>query len=176
MPPPSREQLSDASRRVGRQLLAAQLTIATAESCTGGLIASVLTDIAGSSDYVLGGVIAYRNHVKQRLLGVRAGTLEQHGAVSPETAAEMAQGVRRLLGSDLAVAVTGIAGPGGGSPDKPVGLVYVHVSAAGAEWGRRFVWPYDRSGNKQATVEAALDLVQQYLQRGADPSRGNSAR
>jgi PncC family amidohydrolase len=170
MNPPSIEQLLEASRSVGRQLQAARLTIATAESCTGGLLASTLTDIAGSSDYVLGGVISYTNAVKQSLLGVIAATLEQHGAVSPETAAEMARGVRRLLGSDLGVAVTGIAGPGGGSPEKPVGLVYLHLSAPGAEWTRRYVWPYDRPGNKRATVEAALDLVQQCLQPHADPS------
>ena len=175
MTPPSLEQLLEVSRSLGRQLLAAGLTIATAESCTGGLLASTLTDIEGSSGYVLGGVISYSNEVKQNLLGVRPGTLAQHGAVSPETAGEMARGVRRLLASDLAVAVTGIAGPGGGSPDKPVGLVYLHLSAPGAEWSRRDVWPYDRTGNKRATVQAALSLVQQYLQRNADPSRGNSA-
>lgn len=164
MTPPSLEQLLEVSRSVGRQLQAARLTIATAESCTGGLLASTLTDIAGSSEYVLGGVIAYSNSVKQNLLGVRPGALEHHGAVSPETAAEMAQGVRRLLVSDLAVAVTGIAGPGGGSLDKPVGLVYLHLSAPGAEWSRRNVWPYDRTGNKRATVGAALALVQEFLQ------------
>lgn len=174
MHPPTIEQLLEGSRRVGRQLRAARLTIATAESCTGGLLASTLTDLAGSSDYVLGGVIAYRNSVKQNLLGVPRSTLEQRGAVSPETAAEMAHGVRRLLASDLAVAVTGIAGPGGGSADKPVGLVYLHLSAPGAEWSRRNVWPHDRTGNKRATVEAALALVQQYLDANPDRFRGRS--
>lgn len=159
MNPPSIEQLLESSRVVGQHLLAAGLTIATAESCTGGLLASVLTDIAGSSDYVLGGVVSYSNSVKQNLLGVRPETLERYGAVSPETAAEMAQGARRLLGSDLAVAVTGIAGPGGGGPDKPVGLVYLHLSAPGTEWAERYVWPYDRLGNKRATVAAALALL-----------------
>ena len=168
MNPPSIEQLLEASRSVGRQLQAARLTIATAESCTGGLLASTLTDVAGSSDYVLGGVVSYSNDVKQNLLGVHPGTLAQYGAVSPETAGEMARGVRRLLGSDLAVAVTGIAGPGGGSADKPVGLVYLHLSAPGAELSQRHVWPYDRAGNKRATVEAALSLVQQYLQPSAN--------
>jgi PncC family amidohydrolase len=176
MQPPSIQRLLEGSRSLGGQLLAAGLTIATAESCTGGLLASTLTDIAGSSDYVLGGVICYSNAVKQNLLGVRPGTLAQHGAVSPETAAEMARGVRRLLRSDLAVAVTGIAGPGGGSPDKPVGLVYLHLSAPGAELRRREVWPYDRTGNKRATVEAALALVQQYLQRNVDQTSENSIR
>lgn len=167
MIPPTVEQLLDSSRSVGRRLLAARLTIATAESCTGGLIASTLTDLAGSSEYVLGGVISYRDSVKQNLLGVDSGTLQLHGAVSPETAAAMAQGVRRLLGSDLAVSVTGIAGPGGGSEAKPVGLVYLHLSAPGAESSRRYVWPYDRAGNKRATVQAALALIQDWFdQRG----------
>jgi PncC family amidohydrolase len=161
---PTFEQLLDISRDVGRQLLAARLTIATAESCTGGLVASTLTDVAGSSEYVLGGVVCYRNSVKEDMLRVHHGTLELHGAVSPETAAEMARGVRRLFGCDVAVAVTGIAGPGGGSPDKPVGLVYLHLSALNAQWGRKYIWPYDRTGNKRATVQAALELIQQYLE------------
>jgi len=156
MNPPTIEQLLECSRSIGRQLLAARLTIATAESCTGGLLASTLTDIAGSSE--------------QDLLGVGCDTLERHGAVSPETAAAMAEGVRRLLASDLAVAVTGIAGPGGGSPAKPVGLVYLHLSALGVEWSRRYVWPYDRTGNKRATVQAALALLQDYFQTHAERS------
>jgi PncC family amidohydrolase len=127
MTPPTSHQLLERSRSVGEQLRAARLAIATAESCTGGLIASTLTDLAGSSDYVLGGVVSYSNEVKQNLLGVRPETLEQHGAVSPETAAEMARGVRRLLGSDLALAVTGIAGPGGGSPDMKLVVLFMIV-------------------------------------------------
>jgi PncC family amidohydrolase len=170
MNPPTIEQLLECSRSIGRQLLAARLTIATAESCTGGLLASTLTDIAGSSEYLLGGVISYHDSVKQDLLGVGCDTLERHGAVSPETAAAMAEGVRRLLASDLAVAVTGIAGPGGGSPAKPVGLVYLHLSALGVEWSRRYVWPYDRTGNKRATVQAALALLQDYFQTHAERS------
>ena len=165
MNPPTIEQLLKTSCSVGQQLLAARMSIATAESCTGGLLTSVLTDTAGSSEYVLGGVIAYSNSIKQNLLGVGASTLQEHGAVSLEAAAEMAQGVRRLLGSDLAVAVTGIAGPGGGTAGKSVGLVYLHLSAAGAEWSRCNVWPYDRTGNKRATVDGALALILQYLTR-----------
>ena len=163
MTPPSFEQLLELSRAVGQQLAASRQTIATAESCTGGLIASTLTDLAGSSDYVAGGVISYSNQVKQQLLGVRSDTLEKHGAVSPETAAEMAQGVRRLLQVDIGISATGIAGPGGACPDKPVGLVYLHLSAAGQEWGERHVWPYDRLGNKRASVAATLTLALRYL-------------
>jgi PncC family amidohydrolase len=170
MTPPSPEQLLELSRAVGRQLAAAQHTIATAESCTGGLIASTLTDLAGSSDYVLGGVVSYSNQVKLQLLGVRPDTLQSHGAVSPETAAEMAQGVRRLLHVDVGVSATGIAGPGGASPDKPVGLVYLHLSAADREWGERHVWAYDRLGNKRASVAAALTLVLKYLTESSGPS------
>ena len=150
---------------VGRKLLARGLTIALAESCTGGLLASTLTDVAGSSAYVLGGVVSYGNKAKMQVLGVKERTLTTYGAVSAETAAEMAQGVRRLLGSDLAVAVTGIAGPGGGSADKPVGLVHLHLSAPGAEWGERHVWPHDRVGNKRASVLAALELMMRYVEQ-----------
>ena len=167
MTPPTAEELLELGRTVGQQLAAAGLTIATAESCTGGLIASTLTDVAGSSDYVLGGVVSYSNEAKQKVLGVQPNTLQVHGAVSSQTAAEMAQGVRRLLGSSLGIAVTGIAGPGGGLPNKPVGLVYLHLSAADAEVSQRHVWPHDRPGNKFAAVAAALTLVQQYLFRGS---------
>ncbi len=151
------------SAAVGRLLLARGLTIALAESCTGGLLASALTDVAGSSAYVLGGVVSYSNEAKMRLLGVQEGTLLAHGAVSPQTAAEMAQGARRLFGSDLAVAVTGIAGPGGGTTEKPVGLVYLHLAAHEAGWGKRHVWPYDRVGNKTASVAAGLAMVGRFL-------------
>src|SRR3990170_5624788 len=107
--------------RVGLALKAHGWTLAVAESCTGGLVADRITDVAGSSEYFLGGVVAYANMAKERILGVRASTLESHGAVSQETAVEMAKGVRRAFGADLAVAVTGIAGPGGAQADKPVG-------------------------------------------------------
>ena len=103
------------------------LTIGTAESCTGGLVAERLTSIAGASDAFVGGVVAYSNAVKQTELGVPVDVLREHGAVSAETAAAMARGVRERLGVDVGLAVTGVAGPGGGTPDKPVGLVYVHA-------------------------------------------------
>jgi PncC family amidohydrolase len=161
--PPTLDQLRELSARLGQQLQQHQLTIALAESCTGGLIASILTDIAGSSHYVMGGVVSYSNFAKMHVLGVKSETLEAHGAVSPETAAEMAQGVRGLLQTDLAVSVTGIAGPGGGTPEKPVGLVYLHLSAKDAEWGEMHVWPYDRIGNKHASVAAGLNLALRYI-------------
>lgn len=153
----------DLSTTVGRLLLSRGLTIALAESCTGGLLASALTDVAGSSAYVLGGVVSYSNEAKMRLLNVQERTLLTYGAVSPQTAAEMANGARQLFGSDLAVSVTGIAGPGGGTPEKPVGLVYLHLAAHDAGWGERHVWPYDRISNKLASVEAGLGMVAKFL-------------
>jgi len=151
---------------VGRLLSARGLTVATAESCTGGLIAHRLTNVAGSSAYLLGGAVSYSNGVKQNLLGVPAETLVTHGAVSEQTALAMARGARRLFGADVAVSSTGIAGPGGGTPQKPVGLVYVGLSADGYETVERHVWPHDRIGNKEASAEAALALLRSALEAG----------
>jgi PncC family amidohydrolase len=150
---------------IGPLLRERQLTLATAESCTGGLIGDLITDVAGSSDYFLGSVVSYAYSAKESILGVRHETLLAHGAVSPETAAEMAWGARRLFRSSIAVAVTGIAGPGGGTSDKPVGLVYMHLTADDAEIGERHVWDSDRIGNKQCSAEAVLALVLKYLNR-----------
>jgi PncC family amidohydrolase len=156
-------QANHLAQQVGDRLRSRQLTLAVAESCTGGLLGDRITDVPGSSDYFLGGVLAYNNQVKQGLLGVRAETLETHGAVSAQCAAEMAQGVCRLLGSDAALSVTGIAGPGGGTAAKPVGLTYIHLSAPGCEHGLRVVWPGDRRANKVDTALAALRLLLDYL-------------
>jgi nicotinamide-nucleotide amidase len=126
--------LRRAAKRVLNLCRARGLRIATAESCTGGLVAAALTEIAGSSDVVDCGFVTYSNEAKQKMLGVPAATLKRHGAVSAETAAAMAQGALKKSPADLAVAITGIAGPGGGSKQKPVGLVYF---AAGSRDGRR---------------------------------------
>ena len=134
-------------------------TVATAESCTGGLIAHAITEIAGSSAYFRGGVIAYSNDVKERELGVPAEMLEAHGAVSAQVARAMANGVRDSLGVDLAVSVTGIAGPDGGTDAKPVGLTYIGVVGPGGTEVRRFVWTFDRHRNKVASAEAGLRLL-----------------
>lgn len=152
------------AQQVSARLRGRHLTLVVAESCTGGLLGDNITDVPGSSDYFLGGVLAYNNQVKQSLLGVRAETLESHGAVSSQCAAEMAQGVRRLLGSDVALSITGIAGPGGDTADKPLGLTYIHLSAPGCERGLRSVWSGDRRANKVDSALAALRLILDYLE------------
>lgn len=123
--------------QVGQQLLAQGLTIACAESCTGGLLTSRLTDIAGSSAYVMGSVVSYTNRIKETLVGVQHETLLAHGAVSEETAREMAEGIRRAIETDIGVGITGIAGPGGGTKEKPVGLVFIAVSGPRVRWSRK---------------------------------------
>jgi len=150
--------------RIGQLLSERHLTLGCAESCTGGLIGHRLTNVAGSSAYFLGSVVAYAYDAKERLLGVNHNTLYDHGAVSEPTALEMARGARRVLGSDLAVSVTGIAGPGGGMPDKPVGLTWVALSARDHEAARSFVWDGDRAANKAQSAEAALAMVKEYLE------------
>ncbi len=151
------------SAAIGDLLRTRRWTLALAESCTGGLLGHLITDVPGSSDYFLGGVIAYSNEAKEQLLGVRNATLLEHGAVSEATAREMAAGARRLLGAHVALAVTGIAGPGGGTPDKPVGLVYIALDAPDQQWCRRYVWRGDRAANKSSSARAALLLLYDYL-------------
>jgi nicotinamide-nucleotide amidase len=139
------------------------LTVATAESCTGGLVAARLTSVPGSSDVFLGGVVAYADAVKAADLGVPAEVLRRHGAVSREAAAAMAQGARKQLGAELAVAVTGIAGPGGGSPEKPVGLVYLHAEGAMGERAEEFVSPGDRETVRARATVAALHILRRLV-------------
>jgi nicotinamide-nucleotide amidase len=160
---------------VGALLKQRGLTIAVAESCTGGLIGHRLTNVPGSSAYVKGGVIAYSNEIKQQSLGVRAQTLSAHGAVSEETAVEMAAGVRRALGSDIGLAVTGIAGPEGGTPDKPVGTVCVALVAADVVHHRRYQLWGNREWVKLLSSQVALDWVRRYL-LGLNPSESGILR
>lgn len=152
------------AQRVGELLRTGGLTLALAESCTGGLVGDCVTDVPGSSTYFLGGILAYSNLAKEQLLGVLPETLESHGAVSAECAAEMARGVARILGADCAVSITGIAGPGGGTDDKPVGLTYIHLVGPDAEVGRHWVWSGDRRANKESSALAALQLLVDYLE------------
>jgi competence/damage-inducible protein CinA-like protein len=144
------------------------LSLATAESCTGGLVAARLTSVPGSSDVFLGAVVAYADEVKARELDVPEEMLERHGAVSSEAADAMAAGARARLGADLAVAVTGIAGPGGATPEKPVGLVYLHAEGPDGSLARRLDLPGDRDAIRARATVAALHLVRTLLTRSRD--------
>ena len=139
------------------------LTLATAESCTGGLVATRITDVPGSSDVFVGSIVAYADEVKRERLGVPEDVLATHGAVSPETAAAMAVGAREALGADVAVSVTGVAGPGGGTDEKPVGLVYLHAVGPAGELSRRLDFPGDPETIRLRAAVAALHLVRRLV-------------
>jgi len=150
-------------QKVGELLSERNYTLSLAESCTGGLICSRLTDIPGSSDYLVGGVVTYSNAAKTNLIGVNTDTLNKYGAVSPETATEMVLGVRDLFKSDVGISVTGVAGPGGGSDEKPVGLVYVGVCIKDNLTIKQFNFGHNRRGNKLLSSQAALNLLRMKL-------------
>ncbi len=146
-------------KTIVRLLAKKKKTLALAESCTGGLIANLITNVPGASKVFPGGVVAYSNDVKQKLIGVRAKTLEKHGAVSEAVAREMAEGARKKFGSDFAIAVTGIAGPSGGTKTKPVGTVFIAVAGPfGITIERKFN-PFGRQKFKLATARQALNLL-----------------
>ena len=172
LPPIERSLFSRDERPIEEHVLAlvraGGLTLATAESCTGGMVAARLTGIPGASDVFLGGVVAYANEVKEAELGVPRALLEEHGAVSAEVAAAMAQGARTRLGADVAVAVTGIAGPDGGTAEKPVGLVYLHVEGPDGGRGREFSFPGDRGSIRARATVGALHLVRRQLAGSLD--------
>jgi nicotinamide-nucleotide amidase len=155
---------------VGRLLDEARLTLATAESCTGGMLGSMITSVPGSSRWYRGGAVAYANGIKRRWLGVPAGMLLRQGAVSGETAARMARGARRRAGTDLALAVTGIAGPDGGTPSKPVGTVFVALASSRGDSVRSLRLPGNREMIRLRSCRAALDLLRRTLLE--IPSRG----
>lgn len=145
---------------VGRLLAEKGLTLSVAESCTGGMIAAMITSVPGSSRYFAGGVVAYENRVKTALLGVKPATLESCGAVSEKTAREMARGVRKALSTGAGVSTTGIAGPGGGTPEKPVGLVWIAVSVKNRVSSVKRVFRGNRNSiRKQASIEALKELT-----------------
>jgi nicotinamide-nucleotide amidase len=154
-------QVLEASRLQGMRL-------ATAESCTGGLIGALLTDVPGASASYVGGIISYTDAVKMTTLGVPAEVLAHHGAVSAQVAVAMAEGARRAIGADLAIAVTGIAGPSGGTAQKPVGLTYVAVADQTGQTVERHLWRGDRPANRRASAAAALRLA---LERLRGPAR-----
>jgi PncC family amidohydrolase len=139
------------------------LTIGTVESATGGRIADRITNVAGSSDYFKGSVVAYSNEVKIALLGVKKATIENYGAVSEQTALEMAQGGRKVLDVDICVSDTGIAGPSGAAPEKPLGLFYFGLAARDESFSQKHVFPGNREENKRDATEAALNMLKQYL-------------
>lgn len=143
---------------LGKKLLEQHKTLAFAESCTGGLASSLVTDIAGSSEYLVGSAVTYTNDAKQRLLGVQEATLGSYGAVSEQTACEMAQGVRKLFGSDFGVGITGNAGPGG-SEGKPVGLVYIAVATGKEVYCKEYLFTSDRIENKLRIALTAISMV-----------------
>jgi len=134
-------------------------SLATAESCTGGLIGHRISNVSGASAVYLGGVVAYSNAVKVSILGVLESALNTHGAVSETVARGMAEGVRRVIGSDWGVGITGIAGPGGGSPEKPVGLVYIGVSGANGTRVERNLFSGDRESVKSQAADKALEML-----------------
>ena len=163
------DPLIDLATRLHASCAARGLTVATAESCTGGLVAHLITEVPGSSAYLRGGIVAYADDVKRSQLGVSAEVLAAHGAVSAQTAIAMADGVRQRFGTDLGVGITGVAGPDGGSEAKPVGLAYVAVTGLGDTDVRRFLWSGNRTENKRASAEAALEML---LERASDGEAG----
>jgi nicotinamide-nucleotide amidase len=149
--------------KVGKLLTQLNLTLAVAESCTGGLITHRLTNVPGSSDYLERAVISYSNRSKEEILGISPQTLKDYGAVSPQTATAMAEGIRRLARSDIGLSVTGIAGPGGGTEEKPVGLVYIALAYGAETRCHRYQLHGNRTTIKRRSAQTALDNLRRYL-------------
>ncbi len=149
---------------IGNLLRTRGLKLAAAESCTGGLLGSRITDVAGSSEYFLGSIVAYAYEVKVALLDVSWETLNKYGAVSRETVIGMARGARKQLRSDIAISVSGIAGPGGGTPEKPVGTTWIGLVTPDGEWAKLFHFTGNREENKSSSATAALEMLLDYLQ------------
>ena len=160
------DELEFVVRKLADKLKRQNKTFATAESCTGGWISKTVTDVGGVSAVFLGGVVSYANEVKEKLLGVKSETLASYGAVSEQTAREMALGCVAATGADYAVAVTGIAGPTGGSPEKPVGLVYIGAAAKdGRVYVEKKLFSGDRSGIRLSTVKKALAVLSDFVDK-----------
>jgi len=169
-------ELRAIAERVQVACVAAGVRVGVAESCTGGRVGDALTDVPGSSGYLAGSLVTYEDAAKTAILGVPEAVLTAHGAVSAQAAVAMAEGARRRLGVDVAVAVTGIAGPGGATPAKPVGLTYVASSDAEGSIVRRYAWHGDREANKTSSARAALELLEERARllagRAAAPGPG----
>jgi PncC family amidohydrolase len=148
---------------VGKLLRQKGLTLGVVESASGGLVSHLITNVPGSSDYYKGSVTAYSNEVKIKVAGVREDTINRYGAVSPKVAEEMAQGGRKVLAVDICLADTGIAGPAGATPEKPVGLFYIGLSHKGGTFSRKHNFRGDREQNKQSAAETALRWLKEYL-------------
>ena len=156
--------------KIGDELRRRGLCVSTAESCTGGLVSHRITNVPGSSDYYKGGAIAYANEVKEEILHVAREILEEKGAVSAECALEMAKGVRKLLDTDVGIATTGIAGPTGGTPDKPVGLVYIALATRSYVYHEKHIFHGNREENKREAADAALEMLKKQLLKRARSS------
>jgi len=148
---------------VGSLLCQKGLTLGAVESATGGLISHLVTNVPGSSGYYKGSITAYSNEAKIKVVGVKEETINKHGAVSPQVAEEMARGGRKVLAADICIADTGIAGPGGATPGKPVGLFYIGLSHAGGTYSQKHIFRDDREQNKRKAAEAALNWLKEYL-------------
>ena len=157
---PTLEQLVERMAALQPKLRRKKLTIAAAESCTGGLLGTVLTAHGGASDHFRGGAIVYSNDAKTILADVAPQLVASHGAVSSVVSGALARGARTRLGAKVGLAITGIAGPGGATPGKPVGLTFVAIDSDAHSVVRKHVWPFDRTGNRLASVGAALDLLE----------------
>jgi PncC family amidohydrolase len=155
--------MASLEQEVGDLLRRKGLTLGVVESATGGLVSHRITDVPGSSDYYKGSVTAYSNEAKIKVVGVNEATIRRHGAVSPQVAEEMAEGGRKALAVDICLADTGIAGPGGASPGKPVGLFYLGLSHRGGTYSRKHEFHGDRGQNKHSAAEAALSWLKEYL-------------
>lgn len=156
---PAANSLEEMAARLQQIAVARGISVGTAESCTGGLVGHAITMLAGSSGYYRGGVVSYADEVKVSVLGVPLDSIARHGAVSAAVAVAMAEGVRHVVGCDYGVAVTGVAGPDGGSEAKPVGLTYVAATGPHGSEVRRYRWDGDRASNKERSAVAALELL-----------------
>jgi len=155
--------MSKLTESIGDMLRQKDLSLGTVESATGGLISHLITGVSGSSDYFKGSVISYSNDIKMKIIGVKKTTLEKYGAVSPQVVEEMADGGRQLLNVDICIADTGIAGPAGGTPEKPMGLFYIGLSHSSVRFNQKYIFQGNRSQNKLKAARTALKMLENFL-------------